>query len=703
MRPRVARRGLWLSTAVLVLAAIGGVLLSRLTPELPAQKSDSSASGSRPADRNAVGVIYFLNSVDPSDSDHLGRMLTSLLFTELARRPDLDVVSQQRLYGAAANLGGIVVGDRSRAAEIGRLLALDEIVLGEVTKGDTLVATVEVVDVGSGRVLSTHRAQGRHPSDLFNIAASLGLQVSESLIAVPTDLAKVVPSTVSVDAYRAYVIGEELLHRHDFAGSMEKFGESVAIDPNFALAHYRLGLAAAWQGNDDVALSASSQALNLAEDLPSLQRDLFEAMVLFHRGRYSEALPLVESLLVDDPESKEALYLVSEIYLHSGLDTHLARATEAMLILESLDPSFTLLYNHLALALVIQDRWEEAFVHLDRWVARDPELANLRPVMVGIGGRVEEVPELQGILSRVNMNYSIALAILRDQWGLAREMTTTDWGEGYQHSWFLRSRGGFLTYRGQFEAARKAYLDATSKHAEPDHEGIQNGFPWSAFRGLAQLDELRGELKQARSHAEAGVRLHPLVPAPRFLAGRLAALDGDVAASEEQLSVVRGMAATSHGSMAVLFEQALEAEILLLEGRAEQARTKYERVVGSGTLLHDFYAAASSSGAEIRDGLARACRALWDRACEIEALGGLLDSGFERVDHPVLYVRALFRLGELHLEAGEVELAREYFDRFLEHWGTADWVLSEVVEAHRHVTERSAVDTTSRASVPEFS
>ena len=83
----------------------------------------------------------------------------------------------------------------------------------------------------------------------------------------------------------------------------------------------------------------------------------------------------------------------------------------------------------------------------------------------------------------------------------------------------------------------------------------------------------------------------------------------------------------------------------------------------------------------IRDGLARSRRALWDQSGEIEALEALVASGFERLDHPVLYVRALFRLGELHLEAGDEAAASGFFERFLEHWGNADWDLAEVMEA----------------------
>ncbi|MEM7355587.1 MAG: tetratricopeptide repeat protein [Acidobacteriota bacterium] len=658
----------------------------------PPPEGSASLTGEASTQRDRLAVLYFENSTDPEDSDRLGRMMTSLLRAELARRPDLDVVSTQRVYDAASQIGGMTIGDAERAVEIARALKLDKMLIGQVARGEALSAAVDIVDVAGGSVLTTHREQAP-AGDLFTVAAALGQQISDTLQASTeagiADSPSTTGSTASVEAYRHYVTGQDRLHRHDFAGAMEAFVQAVAIDPDFAQAHYRLSIAALWQGNGEVGRQAAEQALRLADNLPPLQQDLYAATALYQQGHYSEALPRVESLLVEDPEDKEALYLLSEMYLHSGVDAYIARATEAMLILESIDPSFGLLRNHLALALVLQDRWQEATSYLDRWIEQDPEMISLRHVALGIGGRLDEVPELQAPVTRVNENYGIALAMLQGRWQHAGELVARKEGEGYHGSWHQRTRGTYLTYRGRFDAAIEAYRGATSMHAAPDHEGIQNGFPTSAHLCLAELAELRGDMAAARQAAQDAVAMQPSLLAPRYFAGRLAARDGDIAASEEHLRVVRRLAAASHGTQAVLFEQALEAEVLLAEGRAEEARQKYESVVGSQALLHDFYASASSTGAVFRDGLARTCRALWDQSCEIAALRGLIDSDFERLEHPVLYMLALFRLGELHLEAGEITPAREYFTRFLEPWSEADWPLNEIAEAREILDRRS--------------
>ena len=65
----------------------------------------------------------------------------------------------------------------------------------------------------------------------------------------------------------------------------------------------------------------------------------------------------------------------------------------------------------------------------------------------------------------------------------------------------------------------------------------------------------------------------------------------------------------------------------------------------------------------------------------------LLDSGLERLNHPVIYVRTLYQLGLLEIELGDEESGRQYLESFLDHWGNADWDLAEVRDARKRLAE----------------
>ena len=639
--------------------------------------------------RDPLAVMFFENLSDVADSDRLAVMMTHLLTAELSRATGATVISQQRLQAALLQREEPRLLDRPAAFELAGELSVESLLIGQVTRAnDRLSARVEALAAADGRVLRV--VEVGDAGNIFDLAQLLGAQVGRILPAAgdrdrpPPALSEEL--TTSEEAYRAYVEGEVFIHRSDFRKAAEKLREAVRIDPGFAQAHYRLSWATAWYGGFEEALVAVQEAVRLGEDLPPAKRDVFRAAALFFEGNYSECLPLAEAMLVDDPENKEALNILSEGYLHSALHTNVGRAVEALIILDTLDPSFKLLRDHLLLGLTMQGRWPEAEAYVERWTAEDPQMVELRYLGLAMASRGDEVPELPEPFTRILDEYRTAVLLAAGHWDLAREAVSRDPGEGYLRSWNLRYRGDVDAYFGKLEKALAAYREAAETVVSPQ----LNGIPSAAYLSLADLELLRGDAAAARRMAEAAVRLLPMSPSAHYNAGRIALLDADRAAAAQRLATIRSLKAQSRGTVAGVFERALEAELLLAEGRAQEALRTFSEVVSSGALLEDFLTTDSSSGAAIRDGLARAQRAVWDQRGEIAALEGLVGSGFERLDRPVLYVRALFRLGELHLEAGSESSAREYFGRFLEHWGKADWNLAEVVEAREYLARRSS-------------
>jgi len=83
----------------------------------------------------------------------------------------------------------------------------------------------------------------------------------------------------------------------------------------------------------------------------------------------------------------------------------------------------------------------------------------------------------------------------------------------------------------------------------------------------------------------------------------------------------------------------------------------------------------------LREALARTELARGEESRAASTLEAFLASGMERLDHPAVYVRALYDLGRLRLAQGRQEEARELLRRFLVHWETADWHLPEVPAA----------------------
>jgi tetratricopeptide (TPR) repeat protein len=682
VKPRsgLRRRAVALAAGLLVTLATSGILLSRFLNRPLAHDPEGP-----------LAVMYVENLADPDDSDQMARMLARLLTAELSDSGAFEVVSQQRLYDVAKRLGreeGIV--DRSVATEVARRAGVGVMVLGQIARvGERLVVTTEVVDVGSGRALSSQRAEGLGPEDVFAMADALSEQFRRELPSAVAAIGKrpeAFEPTTSVEAYRFYVEGEELLNRAEYPAAVEEFRQAVRLDPRFALAHHRLSIAARLSSDEREALAAAERAAALLERLPELERETVEANAHYQRGAYARALPLLESTLAREPNHKEALYLLGQIYLHSTRDADPERAAALMEKILRLDPRFYRVYDRLALAYAFAGKYHESRAKLAEWAPLAPNAVQaLRTMVAVLEGRSEEALAAGREFSWIQAPlFEAASAMLSGNWDLARRLTSREpeeFAEGALRSWALRNRGDYHAYRGEFQLALRAYRQAAAVPAAQGHEGTRAGVPASALQAAAELLSLKGDLAGARSEAEKALALQPESPRGLYFAARYAIASGEVEAGQAHLArlmLVPGAVVEETRSAATLYRDGLRAELALARGRAEEAARLLEEVVSSRSLLLDWGASYTSAGAALRDALARAHRARGEERRAAAAWQGLLGAGMERLDHPALYLRAHFELGRLRLAQGQKNEGRELLTRFLDHWEKADWRLPEV-------------------------
>ena len=226
--------------------------------------------------------------------------------------------------------------------------------------------------------------------------------------------------------------------------------------------------------------------------------------------------------------------------------------------------------------------------------------------------------------------------MLASRWDSAREIASRDNGaKGWLRGWMLRNRGDLYAYRGQFERAVDSYREAADSAGLNQHEGVEGGMAAAALQSLAQLLATKGELKAARVHAEQALLIQPEGPRCFYFAGLFALRQGDVPAAESYLKKITEVVAGGRHASGDLYRDGLNAEIALAQGKPAEARLLFERVVDSKRLLFDFHSHISSAGPAFRDGLARTYMALGENRKAVNALVDLLNSGYERLNHPV--------------------------------------------------------------------
>ncbi|HEY4216825.1 MAG TPA: BTAD domain-containing putative transcriptional regulator [Gemmatimonadaceae bacterium] len=148
---------------------------------------------------------------------------------------------------------------------------------------------------------------------LVFVVAALGWKLTRA--ASPADAALLTHSREALDAYRS---GEKDLDAGRFESAVEDFRRAVVSDSNYAMAQYRLSVAANWTGQTVLSNSASLHAEHLATTLPGRDRSRIEAWAHYLRGETVEAQQEYTRLLAADSTDFDAAFYLAEIQFHWG-------------------------------------------------------------------------------------------------------------------------------------------------------------------------------------------------------------------------------------------------------------------------------------------------------------------------------------------------------------------------------------------------
>ena len=188
------------------------------------------------------------------------------------------------------------------------------------------------VTATSVTVAATLYAYGSQPMRIAEVSAT-GRR--DDLAAVTSDLARRVLATLqssdgnrlarsaalstrSLSALKAYLNGEHRFQNAAFAPAVEAYRRAVAEDTMFAIAYYRLSVAADWASHPTLPTEALGRAVALAPNLPEYEHRLVLALAAWRQGRGADAIRLYRLAVAEYPDDAEAWYQLGEALYHSG-------------------------------------------------------------------------------------------------------------------------------------------------------------------------------------------------------------------------------------------------------------------------------------------------------------------------------------------------------------------------------------------------
>jgi serine/threonine protein kinase/tetratricopeptide (TPR) repeat protein len=338
----------------------------------PASAGSPAASG-----QVAVAVLPFAFHGDTQFS-YLGEGIVNLLGAALDGAGSIRSVDTRAILGTIQREKSGTPGDPEAARGLAHRLGAAHFILGDIVEagGKFRIQASLYPTEGGGAGEGRADAEGK-ADQIFEMVDKLAAQI---LAAQPGGKAERVTrvaavTTQSIPALKAYLEGESQFRAGRFSEAIDALQRAVAADPAFALAYYRLSIAAEYGMDPVLTRSAAEQAVRNSDRLTPHDRLLLEALLAWRRGAASEAERLYRNVLGGYPDDVEAWFQLGEVLFHSNpmRGRPFTESREAFERVLHFEPDHVPSMLHLGRIAVAQGRRDEVAKVEGRALAFNPE------------------------------------------------------------------------------------------------------------------------------------------------------------------------------------------------------------------------------------------------------------------------------------------------------------------------------------------
>ncbi|HXY15823.1 MAG TPA: protein kinase, partial [Terriglobales bacterium] len=274
-------------------------------------------------EKDSILVTDFVNTTGDSVFDGT---LKKALAVDLQQSPFLNVVPEQQVQKTLKYMGRppdqAVTGDVGR--EICQRDGIKAMLTGSIALvGNQYLLTLEAVSAATGDSLAQaqQQAAGKDAvlSSLGEAATKLREKLGESLASVqkfdkPLDQA----TTSSLEALKAFTLGDQQHTKLEDIAAMPFYQRAIELDPNFAFAHLRLGIAA---GNTDqlsLATKEVAKAFELRDRTSEYERLYITAYYYDDTGQIEKGIQAWELMKQTYPRDEVSRINVAVAYQRLG-------------------------------------------------------------------------------------------------------------------------------------------------------------------------------------------------------------------------------------------------------------------------------------------------------------------------------------------------------------------------------------------------
>ena len=297
---------------VLILAAIatGFYLRRHQAPQL--------------TDKDLLILADFTNQTGDTVFDST---LKEALAIQLEQSPLLQLVSDAELHNNLQYLGQAREQKITPelAQQLGQRLGVKAYLAGTIANlGSSYVISINAVNCGTGEVFAREQVSANDKAGVLqavsNAATAMRARLGESMASIQkltTPYTNV--TTASLQAFHAFSLGEDE-HRmgRDFPQAASFYQEAVRLDPGFAMAYARLGVAYGNQGAVAKAVESLKKAYDLRERVTERERMYIEAQYALQQYDLPKALESYKLFVATYPRDAAAWNNLASAYQTIG-------------------------------------------------------------------------------------------------------------------------------------------------------------------------------------------------------------------------------------------------------------------------------------------------------------------------------------------------------------------------------------------------
>ncbi|UCE21534.1 MAG: tetratricopeptide repeat protein [Candidatus Aminicenantes bacterium] len=646
-----------------------------------------------PSGKPSLAIMYFENNTGDESLDHLRKMLSDLLITDLTQSKYLRILSGDRLFEILIELNQLDTKTYSAAvlkkiAEKGRV---NHLLLGKYAKmGETFRIDVVLQEAQTGELIGSDRVEARGEEEVFpkvdeltkRIKANFMLSSEEIASDIDREVGKI--TTSSPDAYKYYSEGQKYHRMGDSRKAVQFYERAVAIDPLFATA-YR-GMASAYRNMSYY--SEGNKWLQKAIELKDRvsERERHQIQGDFYGGSektYDKAIEAYNKLLKlypDDLIGNEKLGVV-----YQNLEQW-DKAIERFEVCIQIKPDFYVPYANQAEAYRAKGLYEKAEEVLESYLNNFPDHALIH-------GNLALNYFAQG-------KYDLALIDVDK----ALSISPTE-------SRFFRIKGDIYLCKGDLIKAEEEYQKFKEKEGPADY-GYGIGRFTALYLRQGRFDKLKKLLKQGIRIAKRNDVRSAESRFRCFLGYGLLASGNPEEALKEFDTVLndaivgrialfyKGLAYIKKKSLDEAQKAAYELKELIGERLNKNHTRLYYHLLGRIELEKENFPKAieylnkainllpfQHTGSSIHGLFIEALALTYFRAGDLkkareqyEKIPNLTNG---RRDYGDIYVKAFYMLGKIFEQQGERAKAIEHYEKFLDLWKDADPGITEVEDAKK--------------------